>query len=79
MGAVKDIERVKKIFASGHISMVDPETRYRYSLMAYCPRDKGQAYVARYERWGPSLSRVVFSCSRCFHCFEAAADDLWVV
>jgi hypothetical protein len=79
MNAVKDMEKVKRIFASGHISMVDPETKYRYSLMAYCPKDNGAAYVERYERSGPSLSRVVFSCSQCFHTFEAAADNLWVV
>jgi hypothetical protein len=79
MNAVKDSAKVKKIFASGHTSMVDPETKYRYSLMAYCPRDNGDAYVARYERSGPSLTRVVFSCSQCFHNFDAAADDIWVV
>jgi len=79
MEAVKDAEKVKQIFASGHVTMVDPETKYRYSLMAYCPRDHGPAYVERYERMGQSLSRVVFSCNNCLHNFEASPDEIWII
>jgi hypothetical protein len=79
MDAVRDTERVKKIFASGHVSMVDPDTKYRFSLMAYCPKDNGEAFVERYERSGPALSRVVFSCTNCFHNFEVPAENIWIV
>ncbi|KTB48800.1 hypothetical protein [Dehalogenimonas alkenigignens] len=79
MEPVKDTVKVEKLFASGHVSLVDPDTKYRYTMMAYCPRDNGRAYISRFERWGSRLSRVVFSCSDCLNTFEAEPQDIWIV
>jgi len=79
MEAVKDPVRVKRMFAEGEVSMVDPVSKYRYSLVAKCPKDGGDAYVDRFDKAGHSLSRVVFQCGTCLNQFEAQVDDVMVI
>ena len=78
MEPIKDIERVKRMFAQGQPELVDAQTGYKYSLAALCPKDGDFASVARIERAGQSLSKVTFRCSSCFTEFEASQDDIYV-
>jgi hypothetical protein len=79
MEAKKSPAIVKKMFESGQVSFVDPETRYRYSLTAKCPGDGEYADVARFEKAGHSLTRVVFSCASCTKEFEVPKSEMLVV
>jgi hypothetical protein len=70
---------VSKMFADGEVSMIDPETKYRYSLTAKCPGDGEYAEVARFDKSGHSLQRVVFKCAVCAMEFEVPQDKIMVI
>jgi hypothetical protein len=70
---------VNKMFDEGQLSMVDPETKYRYSLTAKCPGDGEYADVARYDKVGHSLKRVVFKCTLCASEFETPQEKIMVI
>ncbi len=74
----KDIEKVKRMFAQGLSAFVDPQTGYKYTMAACCPKDGNFASVARTERVEQSLSRVTFRCASCFTEFDAGQDDIYV-
>jgi len=78
MEPVKDIEKVKRMFAQGQPTLVDAQTGYKYSMVARCPKDGNFASVARIERARQSLSRVTFQCTSCFSEFEVGQDDIYV-
>ena len=78
MEPVKDIERVKRMFAQGQPDLVDVQTGHKYSMVAHCPKDGDFASVARIERAGKSLSRVTFRCTSCFAEFEVGQEDIYV-
>lgn len=79
MEAKKAPNMVKKMFAEGELSMVDPETKYRYSLTAKCPMDGEPSSVARYDKSGHSLQRVVFKCEICSAEFEVPKSKMMVI
>ncbi len=70
---------VSKMFDAGEVTMVDPETKYRYSLTAKCPGDGEYADVARFDKAGHSLTRVVFKCASCAAEFEVPQDKIMVI
>ena len=70
---------VQKMFDSGEISAIDPETKYRYSLTARCPGDGEYASVARFEKSGHALKRVVFKCDICDAEFEVPQAKIMVI
>jgi len=72
MEPIKDIEKVKRMFVQGQTDLVDVQTGYKYSMVACCPKDGNFASVARIERAGQSLSKVIFRCTLCFTEFEAS-------
>ena len=74
----KDIEKVKRMFAQGQSALVDPETGYKYTMVARCPKDDNFASLASTERAGQSLSRVTFRCASCFTEFDAGQDDIYI-
>ena len=78
MEPVKEIEKVKRMFAQGHSALVDTQTGHKYTMVARCPKDGNFASVARIERAGQSLSRVTFQCTSCFTEFEVGQDDIYV-
>lgn len=78
MEPVKDIAKVKRMFAQGQPALVDAQTGYKYSMAARCPKDGSFAAVARIERAGPSLSRVIFQCPSCFTEFEVRQQDIYI-
>ena len=78
MEPLKDIERVKKMFAQGQPELVDAQIGYKYSMVALCPKDGNIASVARIERAGQSLSRVTFRCASCFAEFEVGQEDIYI-
>ncbi len=47
MEAKKALTIVKEMFDEGEVSLVDPKTLYRYSLMAPYPKDGENALVER--------------------------------
>ena len=79
MEPIKDTEKVKRMFAQGQSDLVDTQTKYKYSMVAGCPKDGSYSSVARIERSGQSLSRVTFRCTLCFTEFEAGQDDIYLV
>ncbi|MFC1982562.1 hypothetical protein ACFLV5_02090 [Chloroflexota bacterium] len=78
MEPVKDIEKVKRMFAQGQTEFIDAQTGYKYSMIAQCPKDGSFASVARIEKAGQSLSKVIFRCSSCFTEFEVAKGDIYL-
>jgi len=78
MKPVKDTEKVKRMFAQGQPALVDTQSGYKYSMVARCPKDGHYASVARVERAGLSLSKVIFQCTLCFTQFEVSQDDIYV-
>lgn len=78
MEPIKDVEKVKRMFAQGQPDLIDTQTGYKYSMVAHCPNDNNFASVARIERSGHSLSKVTFRCTACFTEFEAGQDDIYL-
>ena len=78
MEPIKDVEKVKRMFAQGQPELVDAETGYKYSIVAFCPKDGNIASVARIEKAGKSLSKVTFRCASCFTEFEASQEDIYL-
>ena len=78
MVPVKDSKKVKKMFAEGQPFIVDVPTGYKYSMVAFCPKDGSYASVAQIEKSGQILSRVVFQCSSCSDQFEVNQGEIHV-
>ena len=78
MEPIKDTDKVKRIFVQGQTEFVDVQTRYKYSMVARCPKDGDFASVARIEKAGQSLSKVTFRCTSCFTEFEVNQDDIYI-
>ena len=78
MKPIKNREKVKRMFAQGQSFLIDPQTGYKYSMVAHCPKDGNLASVARIERAGESLSKVTFQCTSCFTQFEVDQEDIYV-
>ena len=78
MKPIKDTEIVKRMFIQGQSDLVDAQTKYKYSMVARCPKDRNFSSVARIERAGQSLSKVTFRCSSCFTEFEVSQDDIYI-
>jgi hypothetical protein len=78
MEPVRDTEKVKRMFAQGQPALVDAQTGYNYSMVARCPKDGSYASVARIQRSGQALSRVIFQCTSCFSQFEVNQDEIYV-
>lgn len=78
MKPVKSNARVKKMFDQGQPFLIDPQSGYKYSMTAHCPKDSNYASVAQIEKEGQTLSRVVFQCSSCFNLFEVQQDEIYV-
>jgi hypothetical protein len=78
MEPVRDAKKVKRMFLQGQTTLVDPESKYKYSMVARCLKDGDYASVARIERSGGALSRVIFQCTSCFSQFEVSQDEIYV-
>ena len=78
MEPIKDTDKVKRMFVQGQTELVDVQTKYKYSMVARCPKDGEFASVARIEKAGQSLSKVTFRCTSCFTEFEAAQGDIYL-
>ena len=78
MEPIKDTDKVKRMFEQGQTELIDVQTRYKYSMVARCPKDGDFASVARIERAGQSLSRVTFRCTSCFTEFEVGQEDVYL-
>jgi len=78
MEPIKDIEKVKRMFIQGQSDLVDVQTKYKYSMAARRPKDSNFSSVARIERAGQSLSKVIFRCASCFNEFEVSQDDIYI-
>ena len=79
MDAKKSPSLVKKMFELGQVSIVDPKTKYRYSLTAKCPCAREYASVERFEKSSHGLERVVFKCSLCEKEFEVPKSQMMVI
>jgi hypothetical protein len=78
MEPVKDAQKVGKMFAQGQPFLIDPQSGYKYTMLASCPKDGAYCSVEQVEREGQSLSKVVFHCSSCFNEFEAKKNEIFV-
>ena len=78
MEPVKDVEKVKRMFAHGETTLADPSTGYKYEITARCPKDDSFAQVIQTEKTSQGLSRVVFRCSQCSDLFEVKQEEIYV-
>ena len=78
MEPVRDIDKVKRMFSEGQTTITDRASGYRYSMVACCPKDGSLASVARTEKSGEALSRVIFQCTSCFNQFEASQEEIYI-
>ena len=78
MEPVKDAKRVKRMFAQGQPFLIDPQSGYKYTMVARCPKDNSFASVAQIEKAGESLTKVVFHCNSCFSRFEVGQDEIHI-
>ena len=78
MKPFKDIEKIKRMFATGQPTLIDTRTGYKYTMCAPCPKDGDYALVARIERAQQSLSKVIFQCPSCLTQFEVNQDEILV-
>jgi len=39
MEPIKDTEKVKRMFIQGQSDLVDAKTKYKYSMVAHCPKN----------------------------------------
>lgn len=79
MEAKKAPGLVNKMFGTGEVSLLDPKSGYRYSLVAYCPKDGDYSYVDRFEKAGKSLKTVTFKCPTCSTTFEVPKTKIMVI
>ncbi len=79
MKPVQDSEKVDRMFAQGQPSLTDPQSGYKYSMTARCPKDGCYSPVSQIERGSQGLSRVVFNCPNCSERFEVPRDEYYVV
>ena len=78
MEPIKNTEKVKRMFEQGQSTLVDTQTKYKYSMAAKCPNDSVWSSVVRIEKAGQSLSRVIFHCTTCFIDFEVNQEDIFI-
>jgi len=79
MEAKKNPDLVDEMFAGGEVTRIDPESKYRYSFMAFCPRDGEQSYVNRYETAGRTIENVTFKCTTCAALFKAPKSQIFLI
>ncbi|KTB48306.1 hypothetical protein DEALK_11520 [Dehalogenimonas alkenigignens] len=82
MEAKKAPGLVSRMFGTGEVSLLDTKTGYRYSLVAYCPKDGDYSYVDRVDRFekaGKSLKTVTFKCPTCSTTFEVPKTKIMVI
>jgi len=72
MEVKKNPDLVDEMFAGGEVSKVDPESKYRYSFMAFCPKDGEHSYVNRYETTGRAIENVTFKVYRVCCAFQSS-------
>jgi hypothetical protein len=78
MKPAKSITRVRKMFYQGQPFLIDPQSGYKYTMTARCPKDGSYASVAQIVKEGQTLSRVVFQCPSCFDLFEVKQYEIYV-
>jgi hypothetical protein len=78
MKPVIDSQKVKKMFARGELFYVDPQTGYKYSMTARCPRDGGFGSIARVDKTGQVLSDITFQCTICSTPFKVHQEDIYI-
>ena len=73
----EDQEAVRQALAAGEVTVADPESGYRRSVFALCPKDGQRATVWRAVRGsGQAITELTVRCARCGHEFVAAPDGL---
>ena len=78
MEPIKDTEKVNRMFIQGQSDLVDTQTKYKYTMVARCPKDDNFSSVVIIEKTGQSLSKVTFRCALCFTEFEASQNDIYI-
>ena len=81
MEKIKDNHRINEILEKGEIYFQNPETGYRYTLCAVCPRDDHECSVANFEKEIGMVSRirrVTFYCPICDTRFDVKPDDMFL-
>jgi hypothetical protein len=78
MEGAKEPERLKRMLEQGQTEQIDPISHRKYSMVAYCPKDKSEAFVARVEKSDKGISRIYFQCTECFEEFEVKPDEIFL-
>ena len=79
MEVKKNPDLVDEILAGGEVSRVDPESKYRYSFMAFCPKDGEHSYVNRYGTSGRAIENVTFKCTTCSTLFRVPKSQIFLI
>ncbi len=66
------------MFAQGQTTFADTQTGYKYTMVARCPKDDNYASIAKIERSGQALSRVMFQCPYCLSRFEVNQGEIYI-
>ena len=79
MEIVHNPQLVDEMFATGEVSRIDPGSRYRYCLLAFCPKDGDYSYINRYETSGRSIQNAVFKCPTCSNLFTVPKSQVFLI
>ena len=79
MEVKKNPDLVDAMFAGGEVSRVDPESKYRYSFLAFCPKDGEYSYVNRYDTSGRAIENVTFKCATCSTLFKVPISQIFLI
>ena len=78
MGNGNELDQIKQMLSTGHLTLPDPSTGYHRSLYSRCPKDGHDSSIHRTERSGEAIIRVIFRCSICGKQFDAAPESMFL-
>ncbi len=81
MRKTKATEKIKQMFHDGNITLLDPESGYKYKLCALCPNDNNECSVTSFEKAGAEESEVkvvTFYCPICGNRFDALPEQMFL-
>ena len=77
----KDVDRITQMLRKGDITLLDPDSGYRYSLGAVCPNDSLECSVTSCERVSgeePKITRTTFHCPICGTRFDDSPETMFL-
>ena len=73
-----DLDKIKQMLSSGHLTTPDPDTGFHMALYSLCPSDRNECSVYRIDRSGEEITQVVFRCPICSEQFIAGPEKMFL-